>query len=135
MIKVRFKNGLMLAVLFIASGCGSSSGKQAAAGPTIGSTASCTYSEAMQCYEYYTPAAVQSNQSGCTDSSGTWSVNSACKKEGKVKGCQATVAGVKTYTFWTYDAEAGPAAIEAFCTAGNTQTSGTADVQMTVVTP
>lgn len=116
------------------SGCSKSSTDTATSVVGI-TTASCDYAEIKQCYEYFTSTAAQTYQSTCSESTGTWSATKGCKTEGRVKGCQATTSGAKVFTLWTYDAEDGPAAIDAFCSAGNRSGSTPGGTVMTVVNP
>ncbi|MEY3901727.1 MAG: hypothetical protein RL189_1033 [Pseudomonadota bacterium] len=130
---VAFVSGLVLS--FVAMGC--SKAKENAAIPGV-SLSSCFYSEAKQCYEYYstsTPSTGADPKTFCTESEGSWSQSSGCKKDGLVKGCQVSVSGVKVQTLWTYDSELGPTFIEEFCQAGANNPSIPSGAQRTIVNP
>ncbi len=120
--------GCLLFSIFCA--CSSSSNQQTTLAVPV---ASCVYAGAKQCFEYFTPTMIQAGEGSCLNSKGTWSSKQACKTEGRVKGCQGDVNGVKAYVFWSYESESGADVVKAFCDGG-----GSYDVQgetVSVVNP
>jgi hypothetical protein len=124
------KAGLSLVLLTAAAFACSEQKSQAPLSVTV---MSCNYSESKQCFEYFTPSAMESGQSACTETSGSWNKRQGCAAAGRVKGCKGTVNNAKAYVFWSYDVTDGADIVQAFCDRGGMYSI--AGATMSVVDP
>ena len=101
------------------------------AGTALSAIGSCSNEEQKLCKELYTTTFIQQYKTACSDSEGTFSATTGCKAAGRVKGCQASLQGVKTYTDWGYD-ETSAGLVEGICNLGASNAEG---ATYTVVNP
>ena len=107
-------------------GTGSGSG-----GNPLTTVGSCSNDAQKLCKELHTTVVIEQYKTACAESEGTFSATTGCKTAGRVKGCQYTVQGVKTFTDWGYDESSGEL-VETICNVGASQGQG---VTYTVVNP
>jgi hypothetical protein len=100
-------------------------------GSALSLVGSCSNDDQKLCKELYTAAFIEQYKTACSESQGTFSATTGCKAAGRVKGCQVSIQGVKTYTDWGYDEDSGDL-VQGLCTAVASQDT---TATYTVVTP